>query len=148
MYRHILIATDGSALAGNAVSHGLSLARSVGAKATVLIVEVPLSVHEAATPHMRQMSEALVPYAELMRKHSAQELQRAADAARALGVCCETIWLEDPHPHRAIIATAENKDCDLIVMASHGRSGVSAVVLGSVTNKVLTHTRIPVLVCR
>jgi nucleotide-binding universal stress UspA family protein len=148
MYRHILIATDGSALAQGAVSHGLSLAKSVGAKVTVLIVEVPLSVHEAAKPHMRQMSDALAPHAELMRKHSAQELQRAADEASAIGVPCETVKLEHSHPYQAIIAAAEERGCDLIVMASHGRSGVASVVLGSVTNKVLTHTSIPVLVWR
>jgi nucleotide-binding universal stress UspA family protein len=62
-------------------------------------------------------------------------------------VSCDTIQVENERPYKAIIATAKNKGCDLIVMASHGRSGLSAVVLGSVTNKVLTHTKTPVLVC-
>ena len=61
---------------------------------------------------------------------------------------CDTIQIEDVQPYQAIIATAADRGCDLIVMASHGRSGLSAVVLGSVTNKVLTHTKIPVLVVR
>jgi nucleotide-binding universal stress UspA family protein len=74
-------------------------------------------------------------------------LNLVEDAAKAVGVPCETVQLEHDHPYKAIIATAKDKGCDLIVMASHGRSGISAVLLGSVTNKVLTHTNIPVLVC-
>jgi nucleotide-binding universal stress UspA family protein len=71
----------------------------------------------------------------------------AASAAKQAGVSCDTIQVENEQPYKAIIATAADRGCDLIVMASHGRSGLSAVVLGSVTNKVLTHTKIPVLVC-
>jgi nucleotide-binding universal stress UspA family protein len=75
-------------------------------------------------------------------------LNRVANAAKQAGVPCETIQVEDVHPHQAIIATATDRGCDLIVMASHGRSGLSAIVLGSVTNKVLTYTKTPVLVCQ
>jgi len=64
-----------------------------------------------------------------------------------LGFVCDTVQVEEDHPYEAIIVTAEQRGCDLIVMASHGRSGIAAVVLGSVTTKVLTHTKIPVLVC-
>src|SRR5258708_5452078 len=67
--------------------------------------------------------------------------------ARAAGVACETVQIEQDHPYEGIIETAERRGCDLIVMASHGRSGIAAIVLGSVTTKVLTHTKIPVLVC-
>ena len=74
-------------------------------------------------------------------------LNRAANAAKQAGVPCDTIQVEDAQPYQAIIATARDRGCDLIVMASHGRSGLSAVVLGSVTNKVLAHTKTPVLVC-
>ena len=66
-------------------------------------------------------------------------LNRAADAAKQAGVPCDTIHVKDAYPYQAIIATAGDRGCDLIVMASHGRSGLSAIVLGSVTNKVLTH---------
>jgi len=69
-------------------------------------------------------------------------------SAKQADVSCDTIQIEDVQPYQAIIATAADRGCDLIVMASHGRSGLSAVVLGSVTNKVLTHTKIPVLVVR
>ena len=74
-------------------------------------------------------------------------LNHVADLAKAAGVPCQTVQVEHDHPYQAIITTAKDKGCDLIVMASHGRSGISAVLLGSVTNKVLTHTNIPVLVC-
>ena len=69
-----------------------------------------------------------------------------ADAATAAGVTCDTVRVEHNHPYKAIIETAKERSCDLIVMASHGRSGIAAVVLGSVTTKVLTHTNVPVLV--
>jgi nucleotide-binding universal stress UspA family protein len=69
-----------------------------------------------------------------------------AEAAKQAGVRCDTVQVEHEHPYEAIIQTANDKDCDAIVMASHGRSGISAVLLGSVTNKVLTHTAIPVVV--
>jgi len=74
-------------------------------------------------------------------------LNQAADAAKRAGVPCDTIQVELDQPYEAIIKTAKDKNCDAIVMASHGRSGISAVLLGSVTNKVLAHTDIPVLVC-
>ena len=60
---------------------------------------------------------------------------------------CETVQIEEDHPYEAIIETAKQRACDLIVMGSHGRSGIAAIVLGGVTTKVLTHTKIPVLVC-
>jgi nucleotide-binding universal stress UspA family protein len=75
-------------------------------------------------------------------------LSRAADAAKQAGVPCDTMQVENARPYQAIIAAASDRGCDLIVMASHGRGGLSAVVLGSVTNKVLTHTKTPVLVYR
>jgi nucleotide-binding universal stress UspA family protein len=129
MYRHILIPTDGSELAERAVTHGLSLAKFVGAKVTVLIV-----------------AEAFAKYTEQIKKHNASVLDRVANAAKQAGVPCDTMQAQDMQPYEAIIATATDRGCDLIVMASHGRGGLSAIVLGSVTNKVLTHTKIPVLV--
>ena len=127
MYRHILIPTDGSELAERGVAHGLALAKSLGAKVSVINVVEPLF---AVTGDF------------------ASVLDRVADAAKEAGVSCETIQVEKGYPHQAIIATAEDKGCDLIVMSSHGLSGLSAIVLGSVTNKVLTHTKTPVLVCQ
>jgi nucleotide-binding universal stress UspA family protein len=83
-----------------------------------------------------------------IKKHAASVLDRVANAAKQAGVSCGTIQVADAQPHQAIIEMAADRGCDLIVMASHGRSGLSALVLGSVTNKVLTRTKTPVLVCQ
>ena len=133
MYRHILIPTDGSELAERAVTHGLLLAKFVGAKVTVIIVEERLGGWL---------------YTDEIKEQTASVLDRAGNAAKQAGVPCDTIRVQDMQPYEAIIATATDRGCDLIVMASHGRSGLSAMVLGSVTNKVLTHAKTPVLVCQ
>jgi nucleotide-binding universal stress UspA family protein len=148
MYRHILIATDGSALAEKAVSHGLTLAKSVGAKVTALIVVAPFNVNDVPDSKVRPMSEAIEQHSEHTRQHADRVLSQVADAAKAADVACEIVQIEHGQPYQAIITAAKDKDCDVIVMASHGRSGISALLLGSVTHKVLTHTKIPVLVCR
>jgi nucleotide-binding universal stress UspA family protein len=148
MYRHILIPTDGSELAEQAVTNGLSLAKFLGAKVTVIIVEQQEPIWLGATAFGEHA--ALVEpgkYTEQIKIYAASAVNRAADAAKQAGVTCDTVQVKDAQPYQAIIATAADRGCDLIVMASHGRSGLSAVVLGSVTNKVLTHTKIPVLVC-
>jgi nucleotide-binding universal stress UspA family protein len=150
MYRHILIPTDGSELAEHAVTNGLLLAKSVGAEVTVIIVHEPfdwLSVPETRASQ-RQALENLARHKEQVEKHAVSILNRAADAAKQAGVPCDTMQVENARPYQAIIAAASDRGCDLIVMASHGRGGLSAVVLGSVTNKVLTHTKTPVLVYR
>jgi nucleotide-binding universal stress UspA family protein len=116
------------------------------AKVTVIIVEESnwLAVSSLAE---HGALEELDKYTEQIKNYAASALNRAADAAKQAGVPCDTIQVKEAQPYQAIIATAADRGCDLIVMASHGRSGLSAVVLGSVTNKVLTHTKIPVLVC-
>ena len=146
MYQHILIPTDGSDLAEHAVTAGLSLAKSVGAKATVMmVIEQWLG---SQGPFMQPWSfQEVGKYIEQMKEQAASVLNRVENAAKRAGASCHTIQVEDVRPYEAIITTAGDQGCDLIVMASHGRSGLSAVVLGSVTNKVLTHTKIPVLVC-
>jgi|SRR6516164_5928079 nucleotide-binding universal stress UspA family protein len=146
MYRHILIATDGSDLAEHAVTDGLSLAKFVGAKATVIMV---VELWFGSQPFMQPWSlQELGNHNEQIKKQAASVLSRAENAAKQASVSCDTIQVEEVRPYQAIIATATDRGCDLIVMASHGHSGLSAVVLGSVTNKVLTHTNIPVLVVR
>ena len=147
MYRHILIPTDGSELAEHAVTNGLSLAKSVGAKVFVIIVEEPFNWLNVSETKAKQAFEELAKHAEQIKKHAASVLNGVANAAKQAGLSCETIQVENARPYQAIIAAAADRGCDLIVMASHGRSGLSAVVLGSVTNKVLTHTKTPVLVC-
>jgi nucleotide-binding universal stress UspA family protein len=147
MYRHILIPTDGSELAHRAVSHGLSLAKSVGAKVTTLTVEGSFNVYAVPTSKDYEISGAFAGHVEQAKAHAGKILDGVAEEARAAGVICETVQIEQDQPYKAIIETAKQRDCDLIVMASHGRSGIAAIVLGSVTTKVLTHTKIPVLVC-
>ena len=138
MYTHILIPTDGSQLAGKGVQHGIALAKRIGAKITVLtVLESEMITADTDTREARKAH---------MQKH-AQEILGAV-ARQTAGVACERIQVEHEHPYRAIIDTADSKGCDLIVMASHGRRGISAIVLGSETVKVLTHCKIPVLVCR
>src|SRR5262245_17351255 len=141
MYRHILIPTDGSKLAERGVAHGLALAKSLGATISFIFVVEPFS--EVSS----QFLETIATYAELRKEQAASVLDGAANAAKTAGVSCETIQAKSGQPHQAIIAAATNKGCDLIVMSSHGRSGLAALVIGSVTNKVLTHAQTPVLVC-
>ena len=142
MYRHILIPTDGSALAEHGLTHGLALAKALGAKVSVIFVVEPFS--ELSGRYL----EAVARYAELRKEQATSVLDRAAEAANAAGVSCETIQAENGQPHQAILAVADDKGCDLIVMSSHGRSGLSMLLIGSVTNKVLTQAKIPVLVCQ
>jgi nucleotide-binding universal stress UspA family protein len=131
MYTNILLPTDGSELSGKAVGHGIALAKRIGANVTVLMIE--------DTP---------AEYKVRMQKHGEKTLGAAAHAAQLAGIECKTVQVDHEHPYQAIVDTAKSKGCDLIVMASHGRHGVSAIVLGSETVKVLTHCKIPVLVHR
>jgi nucleotide-binding universal stress UspA family protein len=142
MYRHILIPTDGSELAEHGVAHGLALAKFLGAKVSIIFVVEPFP--EITGRYL----ETLARYVELRKEQATSELDRAAKAAKDAGVPCETIQVENSQPHQGIISAAEDKGCDLIVMSSHGRSGLSALLIGSVTNKVLTHAKTPVLVCQ
>jgi nucleotide-binding universal stress UspA family protein len=142
MYRHILIPTDGSEPAERGVAHGLALAKSLGAKVSVIFVVEPFSEMSG------RFLEVVARYAELRKEQATSVLDRAANAAKEAGLSCETIRVENEQPHQAIIAAAEDKGCDLIVMSSHGRSGLSVLLVGSVTNKVLTQAKTPVLVCQ
>ncbi len=145
MYTNILIPTDGSELAGKAVQHGIALAKQIGAKATVLTVLPPF---HTLTTDTQMIEDTPAQYKARMQKHAEKTLGAVANAAQAAGVACETIQVEHEHPYQAIIDTADSKGRDLILMASHGRHGISALVFGSETVKVLTHCKIPVLVHR
>jgi len=145
MYANILIATDGSELAGKAVQHGIALAKRIGAKATALTVLPPF---HTLTTDARMIEDTPASYKARMRESADKTLGAVAVAARTAGVLCETVQVEHEHPYQAIIDVAEAKGCDLIAMASHGRHGISALVLGSETGEVLTHCKIPVLVHR
>src|SRR5262245_15028791 len=115
MYRHILIPTDGSELAEHAVTNGLSLAKSLGAKVTVIIVDDPfdwLSVPETRAGQ-RQAFDKLAAHNEQVEKYTASVLSRAADAAGKAGVPCDTMRVSNARPFQAIIAAASDKGCDL-----------------------------------
>ncbi len=145
MYTNMLIPTDGSELAGKAVEHGIALAKRIGAKVTALTVVAPFHTFTTDT---QMIEDTPAQYKARMQRHAEKTLDAVVRAAQAAGVACGTVQIEDEHPYQAIIGTATSKGCDLIVMASHGRHGVSALVLGSETVKVLTHCKIPVLVHR
>jgi nucleotide-binding universal stress UspA family protein len=138
MYTHILIPTDGSELAGKAVQHGIALAKLIGAKVTMLTV---------LPPAMITTDTEMIEIRKASMQKQAEEILGAIEK-QAAGFACETIQVEHEDPYQAIIDTADSKGCDLIVMASHGRRGISAILLGSETVKVLTHCKIPVLVYR
>ncbi len=145
MYTNILIPTDGSELAGKAVQHGIALAKRIGAKVTALTVLAPF---HTLTTDAQMIEDTPAQYKIRMQAFAGKTLGAIAGAAQAAGIACETVQVEHEHPYRAIIDIAASRDCDLIVMASHGRHGISAIILGSETIKVLTHCKIPVLVHR
>ena len=145
MYRNILIPTDGSELAAKAVEHGVLLAKAVGAKVIALTVTEPFHLFSVA---FSQIEYTRSEYGKHVEAYAAEALGAVSAAAKHNGVTCETMHVEHEHVYQAIIDAAATKGCDLIVMASHGRHGIEAVVLGSETVKVLTHSKIPVLVYR
>lgn len=143
MYKNILIATDGSDLAADATQHGIALAKSLGSKVTVVTVTEPFYFYDA------NIAADLQPnYVQAAQRHAKTLLSAVAGVAKKAEVACETVHVEQGPPYLSIIETAQAKKCDLIVMGSHGRSGLQALFLGSHTLKVLTHSKIPVLVCR
>jgi nucleotide-binding universal stress UspA family protein len=149
MYQHILIPTDGSDLAEKAVSEGVKLAKALGARVTFLTVLAPLNTlggyEQAFAGAPEPVRRQAIAFLEAESKAA---LARAAGRAREQGVSASEELVESPHAHEAIIETAQANEADLIVMASHGRGGAKAIVLGSVTQKVLSHTKLPVLVVR
>jgi nucleotide-binding universal stress UspA family protein len=132
MYKHILIATDGSELAGEAVAAGLALAKRLGAKVTaVTAVEPWLSIASSDT------AAAFMEYQKAAEQDAARILGQVGTVAQEHGVLCETVTVIEAAAE-AIIKTANSKQCDLIVMSSHGRRGLARVLLGSQAMRVLT----------
>ena len=145
MYHHILVPTDGSPLSTVAVEHCMDFARDANAKVTVLTVVSPFHVFSA---NAAELTDTRADYERRARMKAAEILTDAQLKAKARGVPCEVEQVENDSPYDVIIRTADKRGCDLIAMASHGRRGVAAIVLGSETLKVLTHSKIPVLVYR
>jgi nucleotide-binding universal stress UspA family protein len=147
MYKHILIPTDGSDLSLKAVQHGILLAKAVGAKVTSIAVLSPVLLFNLEPDKFTEPSEEW-GYKPQLESFANKCLDQVKSVALENDVICNVMYVEHDHPYQAIIEAATNEHCDLIVMASHGRGGLSAIVLGSQTVKVLTHSTIPVLVCR
>ena len=147
MYKNLLVATDGSKLSDKAVAHAIGLAQAVRASLTVF--------YAAPDYPMPAYADGVV-YEPVSRKEYAAQCRKEAD--KILGVVAEKAKTArvpftgtsaiSSSPWEAILAAARKEKCDAIVMASHGRSGVAALVLGSETQKVLTHSKLPVLVVR
>jgi len=145
MYQHILLPTDGSELSKLAIYHGVALAKALGAKVTAITVTPPF---DAFSSRPITLADTIERYRQDMAALADQNLDVAKKIAGVAGIPCDVVHVAHEHPYRAIIDTAQDRGCDAILMASHGRRGMSAVVLGSETLKVLTHSTIPVIVCR
>lgn len=146
MFKHILIPTDGSEQSQRAVRTGVELAKLHQARVTGIHV-IPdyhlLIAYEGAFDPITE--ERIEEEARARAENYLAFVRKAADEA---GVPCDTVCETSDHPYDAILKTADSKNCDLILMTSHGRKGLAAVLLGSETRKVLTHARVPVLVVR
>ena len=144
MYKHILLPTDGSELSDKAIAGGLQFAKTLNATVVGVTVVEPYSYSNLS----EYRPETLDDYEQRVMKIASERLGRVADAAARLSVEVETVTAKSYSPFEAIIETAKTRGCDVIFMASHGRRGLSAVLLGSETQKVLTHSSIPVMVYR
>jgi nucleotide-binding universal stress UspA family protein len=145
MYKHILIATDGTELSDKALHQGLALAKALGAEATVVTATEPWE-----SVIVGEVAVVLPPekFEEMASANAMGVLNKAKELAEKDGVACRTLHVRDRHPADGILAAAQEKGCDLIVMGSHGRRGLSRMVLGSKANEVMTHSTIPVLIVR
>lgn len=145
MFKHILLPTDGSELSAAAIQQGIRFAKSIGAKVTGLCV-MPLQqmlFYDMVIPR-EAFAQNTQPWKELAETY----LAAIEKGSKKAGVACDVVYERSDSPYEVIIQVAEQKGCDLIMMASHGRRGVKALLIGSETQKVLTHSRIPVLVYR
>ena len=149
MYKKILIATDGSELAGRALEHGLKLAKLVGAEVTILTVTEPAAVVGAGYASIAGTMIDPMPELIQAQEDAAKQVLSAAEAsAQAAGVAVKTRLIDNSFPAEGIVAAAEETSADLIVMGSHGRRGLGRLLLGSQTSNVLAHSKVPVLVTR
>jgi nucleotide-binding universal stress UspA family protein len=148
MFKHILVATDGSKLSGKAIRTAVRLAAATGAKVTGSYVIAPYvaPMYGEAAIYVPAVSPRR--YKELTQREAKKALAAVEIEARTAGVEYRGASITANSPWEGIVRTARSKGCDLIVMASHGRRGLAGLVLGSETTKVLTHSKIPVLVCR
>jgi nucleotide-binding universal stress UspA family protein len=147
MFKHILIPTDGSRTAAKAITAGVNLAKEMGARVTGFHAQEPLPLHIHGEGYVAD--KALV--AEFEKRagdFAAKCVAEVADAAKSAGVPFEGVVVKSQSPHKAIVDAANKQKCDAIFIASHGHKGLTGLVLGSVTQKVLVNTETPVLVFR
>ena len=145
MFQHLLVPTDGSALSRGTAQQAVRFAKSIDAKITAFHAMPELRLlanHPGLTPETRNS------FVEQARSHADELLAFVKQTAQAEGVACQTVMVSSDHPHEAILRAALDRDCDLIFMASHGRRGIEGLLVGSETQKVMTHSKIPVLVWR
>jgi nucleotide-binding universal stress UspA family protein len=153
VFKHVLLPTDGSTLSERAARDGVRFAKSISAQVTVLHITplfYPSVVQAYATPASvaREYAARVREHEEFSKENAARALEPIERVASEAGVVCSTVHRVADSPWEVIINVAAERGCDAIFMASHGRRGVSALLIGSETNKVLTHTKIPVIVWR
>ena len=145
MFKHILIPTDGSVTADKAVKAGIAFAKETGAKVTGYFGLEDINLYHVG----RHATKAMTVEFERRGREAADEcLAKMGKSAAAAGVKFEALVTKCDEPHEGIIEAAKAQKCDIIFMASHGRRGMTGVILGSVANRVLTHSKIPVLIFR
>jgi nucleotide-binding universal stress UspA family protein len=148
MFNHILLPTDGSKLSDRAVKEGIAFAKEINAKISAIHVvpEFQMVADEGfVAPMSAQFKER---FEKESRVRAQQVLDKVEKLAKTAGVAYDGVIVNSDFPYQMIIHTAQKRKCDLIMMASHGRRGLSGLLLGSETAKVLTHSKIPVLVVR
>jgi nucleotide-binding universal stress UspA family protein len=144
MFKRILVPTDGSELSGRAVATALGLAKALGAEVMTLCVKEPFPYGAVAEMQPTPPQE----FFDAQERAAARHVRAVIDACDAAGIVCHAQTVEGLQPWEAIVAHAAEQRCDLLVMGSHGRSGLASFLLGSETHDVLKHTKVPVLVVR
>ena len=145
MYKHFLIPTDGSTLSEVAIYKSIQLAQNLNARVTGLYVMPEFHVLTYKTEMLEDTKEQFIKDS---RIHAEKYLNVIERIAKEFNVSVNVLAVTNDHPYEAIVKTAEDRECDLIAMASHGRSGIKAILLGSQTQKVLVHSKMPVLIFR
>ena len=148
MYKHILIATDGSELATRAVAHGVSLARDQKAKVTIVTVTERWSAFALGLQSQQGNVNPLEQYEAITAAAANSVLDEASKIAASQNVSPDLVHVPNQPPADGILAIATEKGCDLIVLATHGRRGIDRILIGSRANEVLTYSKVPVLVVR
>jgi nucleotide-binding universal stress UspA family protein len=148
MFKHILLPTDGSKLSDRAVQRGIELAEAIGARVTAVHVIPEFRMMADESFVLPTSVDLKARYEKESKARASKMLEKISARAETAGVPYESVVVIGETPYEQIIDTAKKRKCDLIMMASHGRRGISALLLGSETSKVLTHSKVPVLVVR